>query len=131
MIKVRSPKLNAAEDFRSSRKSTLTRMTAEQPEGIKRKRKACRRDFGGTTRVKIQKQQSKQDAQTSQRERDEMECPVMTGWAPHNADGTKRTKTTKGTDPPQSPNKACKGKCRSTKEDSRKITGRSKIQPWT
>jgi hypothetical protein len=41
-------------------------MTAEQPEGIKRRRKAyCKQDFGGTTRVETQKQQSKQDAQTS------------------------------------------------------------------
>jgi hypothetical protein len=40
-------------------------MTAEQPEGIKRRRKACRQDFGGTTRVETQKQQSNQDAQTS------------------------------------------------------------------
>jgi hypothetical protein len=111
MIKVRSPKLNAAEDYGSSRKSTLTLMTAEHPEGIKRRRKACRQDFGGTTRVKTQKQQSKQDAQTSQRERDETECPVMTVWTPHNADGTQRTETTKGTDPPQFPNKARKGEC--------------------
>jgi hypothetical protein len=86
-------------------------MTAEQPEGIKRRRKACRQDFGGTTRVETQKQQSNQDAQTSRRERDETECPVMTGWAPHNADGTQRTETTKGTDPPQFPNKARKGEC--------------------
>jgi hypothetical protein len=69
MIKVRSPKLNAAENFGSSRKSTLTLMTAEQPEGVKRRRKACSQDFGGTTRVETQKQQSEQDAQTSQRER--------------------------------------------------------------
>jgi hypothetical protein len=33
----------------------------------------------------------------------------MTGGAPHNADGTQRTETTKGTDPPQFPNKARKG----------------------
>jgi hypothetical protein len=111
MMEVRSPKLNAAEDFGSSRKSTLTLMTAEQPAGIKRRRrKACRQDFGGTTRVETQKQQSKQDAQTSQRERDETECPVMTGQAPHNANGTQRTETTKGTNPPQFPNKARKGK---------------------
>jgi hypothetical protein len=111
MIKARSHKLNAAEDFGSSRKSTLTLMTAEQPEGIKRRRqKACRQDFGGTTRVETQKQQSNQDAQTSQMERDATECPVMTGRAPHNsADGTQRSETTKGTDPPQFPNKACKG----------------------
>jgi hypothetical protein len=109
MIKVRSSKLNAAEAFGSSKKSTLTLMTAEQPEGIKRRRKACRQDFGGTTRVETQKQQSKQDAQMSQRERDEMECPVMTAWAPHNDDGTQRTEPTKGTDPPQFPNKARKG----------------------
>jgi hypothetical protein len=103
MIKVRSPKLNAAEDFGSSRKSTLTLMTAEQPEGIERRRKACRQDFGGTTRVETQKQ-------LSRRERDETECPVMTGRAPHNADGTQRTETTKGTDSLQFPNKARKGK---------------------
>jgi hypothetical protein len=109
MIKVRSPKLNAAEDFGPSRKSTLTLMTAEQPEGIERRRKACRQDFGGTTRAETQKQQSNQDAQSSQRETDETECPVMTGRAPHNADGTQRTETTKGTDPPQFPNKARKG----------------------
>jgi hypothetical protein len=60
--------------------------------------------------VETQKQQSKQDAQMSQRERDETECPVMTGRAPYNADGTQRTETTKGTDPPQFPNKAQKGK---------------------
>jgi hypothetical protein len=109
MIKVRSPKLNAAEDFGLSRKSTLTLMMVEQPEGIKRRRKACRQDFRGTTRVETQKQQSNQDAQTSRRERDETECPVMTGRAPHNADGTQRSETTKGTDPPQFPNKARKG----------------------
>jgi hypothetical protein len=109
MIKVRSPKLKAAEDFGSSRKSTLTLMTAEQPEGIKRRRKACRQDVGATTRVETQKQQSNQDAQTNRRERDETECPVMTGRVPHNADGTQRTETTKGTDPPQFPNKARKG----------------------
>jgi hypothetical protein len=34
----------------------------------------------------------------------------MTGRAPHNADGTQRTETTKGTDPPQFPNEARKGK---------------------
>jgi hypothetical protein len=34
----------------------------------------------------------------------------MTGRAPHNADGTQRIETTKGTDPPQFPNKARKGK---------------------
>jgi hypothetical protein len=78
-------------------------MTAEQPEGIKRRQKACSQDFGGTTRVETQKQQSKQDAQTSRRERDETECPVMTGRAPHNADRTQRTETTKGTHPPQFP----------------------------
>jgi hypothetical protein len=110
MIKVRSPKLNAAEDFGSSRKSTLTLMTAEQPDGIKRRLKACRQDSGGTTRVERQEQQSKQDAQMSRRERDETECPAMTGRAPHNADSTQRTETTKGTDPPQFPNKARKGK---------------------
>jgi hypothetical protein len=55
MIEVRSTKLNAAEDFESSRKSTLTLMTAEQPVRIKRRRKACRLDFGGTTRVETQK----------------------------------------------------------------------------
>jgi hypothetical protein len=55
-------------------------------------------------------QQSDQDAQSSRRERDETECPVMTGRAPHNADGTQRTETTKGTDPPQFPNEAQKGK---------------------
>jgi hypothetical protein len=109
MIKVRSLKLNAAEDFGSSRKSTLTLMTAEQPEGIKRRRKACRQDFGGTTRVETQKQQSNQDAQRSPRKRDETGCPVMTGQVPHNADGTQRTETTKGTDPPQFPNKSSKG----------------------
>jgi hypothetical protein len=110
MIKVRAPKLNAAEDFGSSRKSTLTLMTAEQPAGIeRRRRKACRQDFGGTTRVETQKQQSKQDAQMSRRERDETECPVMTGRALHNADGTQIIETTKGTDPPQFPNKARKG----------------------
>jgi hypothetical protein len=109
MIKVRSPKLNAAEDFGSSSKSILTLMTAEQPEGTKRRWKACRQNFGGTTRVETQKQQSNQDAQMSRRERDETECPVMTGRAPHNADGTQRTETTKGTNPPQFPNKACKG----------------------
>jgi hypothetical protein len=109
MIKVRSPKLNTMEDFGPSRKSTLTLMTAEQQEGIKRRRKACRQDFGGTTRVETQKQQSNQDAQTSGRERDETECPVITGQAPHNADGTQRTETTKGTDPPQFPNKERKG----------------------
>jgi hypothetical protein len=43
MIKVKSPKLNVAEDFGLSRKSTWTLMTAEQPEGIKRRRKACNR----------------------------------------------------------------------------------------
>jgi hypothetical protein len=109
--KVRSSKLNAAEDFGSSRKSPLTLMTAEQPAGIqRRRRKACRQDFGGTTRVETQKQQSNQDAQTSQKERDETERPVMTGQAPHNADGTQRTETTKGTNPSQFPNKARKGK---------------------
>jgi hypothetical protein len=37
-------------------------------------------------------------------------CPVMTGRAPHsNADGTQRTESTKGTDPPQFPNEARKG----------------------
>jgi hypothetical protein len=85
-------------------------MTAEQQEGIKRRWKACRQDFGGTTRVETQKQLSNQDAQTSRRERDETECPVMTGRAPHNADCTHRTETTKGTDPPQFSNKARKGK---------------------
>jgi hypothetical protein len=36
----------------------------------------------------------------------------MTGRAPHNADGTQRTETTKGTegDPPQFPKEAQKGK---------------------
>jgi hypothetical protein len=53
--------------------------------------------------------QSNQDAQSSHGERDEMECPVIAGRAPHNADGTQRTETTKGTDPPQFPNKARKG----------------------
>jgi hypothetical protein len=110
MIKVRSSKLNAAEDFGSSRKSTLTLMIAEQPEGIKRRQKACRQDFGGTTRVETQKQQSNQDAQSSLRERDETEYPVMTGRGAYNADGIQRTETTKGTDPPQFPNEAQKGK---------------------
>jgi hypothetical protein len=110
MIKVRSPKLNAAKDFGSSRKSTLTLMTAEQPEGKKRRWKTCRQDFGRTTRVETQKQQSNQDAQMSRRERDETESPVMTGQAPHNADGTQRSETTKGTDPLQFPNEARKGK---------------------
>jgi hypothetical protein len=59
--------------------------------------------------VETQKQQSKQDAETSQRERDETECPVKASPAPHNADGTQRTETTKGTGPPQFPNKARKG----------------------
>jgi hypothetical protein len=40
-------------------------MMAEQREGIKRRRKACRQDFGGTTRVETQQQQSNQEAQTS------------------------------------------------------------------
>jgi hypothetical protein len=40
----------------------------------------------------------------------ETECPVMTGRAPHNADGTQRTETTKGTNPPQFPKEARKGK---------------------
>jgi hypothetical protein len=34
----------------------------------------------------------------------------MTGWPPRNADGTQRTETAKGTDPPQIPNEARKGK---------------------
>jgi hypothetical protein len=40
----------------------------------------------------------------------ETECPVMTGRAPYNADGTHRTEMTKGTDPPQFPNEAQQGK---------------------
>jgi hypothetical protein len=70
MIKVRSPKLNAAEDCGSSMKSTLTLMTAP-PAGIIRKwRKVCRQDFGGTTKVETREQQSNQDAQTSRKEMD-------------------------------------------------------------
>ncbi len=56
--------------------------------------------------METQKQQSNQDAQTSPEERAETECPVMTGRAPHNADGTQRTETTEGTDPPQFLNEA-------------------------
>jgi hypothetical protein len=59
----------------------------------------------------VKDRQSNQDAQSSQRERDETECPVMTGRAPHNADSTQRTEITKGTDPPQFPNEAQKGEC--------------------
>ena len=66
-----------------------------------------------------------------------MGCPVITGQAPHNADGTQRTEMTKGTDPPQFPNEAWKGKCikLKVKVNSRRqpgeITGRSQIQPWS
>jgi hypothetical protein len=85
-------------------------MTAA-PAGIRRRwRKVCRQDFGGTTKVETREQQSNQDAQMSQKDMDETECPVKTCRAPHNADGTQRTEMTKGTDPPQFPNKARKGK---------------------
>jgi hypothetical protein len=73
--------------------------------------KVCRQDFGGTTKVETQEQQSNQDAQTSRKKVDETEFPVKTGRAPHNADGTQRTEMTKGgTDPSQFSNKASKGK---------------------
>jgi hypothetical protein len=52
----------------------------------------------------------------------------MTGWAPHNADGTQRTETTKGTDPPQFPNEAQKGKCIKLKvQDNQCLVPRSRL----
>jgi hypothetical protein len=91
IIKVRSPKLNAAEESRLSRRSTLTLMMIAPKGMIITWREVCtRQDFGWTTRVKNQEQQSNQDAQSSQEERDETECPVKTGWAPRNADGIPR-----------------------------------------
>jgi hypothetical protein len=51
------------------------------PAGIIRKwQEVCRQDFGWTTKVENQEQQSNQDAQTSRKEMDETECPVKTGW---------------------------------------------------
>ena len=76
---------------------------------VKVNSKRGRRSSGGPNNWGGEDRQSNQDAQSSQMEMNEPGCPVMTGRAPHNADGAQRTESTKGTNPPQFPNKARRG----------------------